>query len=152
LAGPALLALWLTRKITFWQAGLLSGLALASVFAINHFGGDYGIQMLYYRNFVDAPTAPAEIVVHFSFHEYLAALRHGFTLVSGSFFLPFLLLGTVGTVLRSRLLAVAAIATTYAVLHFVVLPNWDERWFGVFYLAMVLCAASAGRRPLTASS
>jgi hypothetical protein len=28
-------------------------------------------------------------------------------------------------------------------LHFIVLPNWQERWFGVFYLAMGVCAASA---------
>jgi len=144
LAGPIFLFLWLEHRIEFWKATVLSGLALASILTINHFGGDYGIKMLYYRNFVDAPTAPAEMVVHFSFHDYLEAFRHGLTLVGNGFFIPFMLLGIVGTVRGSRLWSVAAITTAYVALHFVVLPNWEERWFGVFYLAMALCAATAG--------
>jgi hypothetical protein len=144
LAGPVFLALWLQRHIEFWKAASLSALALASVLAINHFGGDYGIQILYYRNFVDAPTAPAEMLVHFSFHDYLTAFRYGLALVGEGFFIPFLLLGVVGAVRGSRLRIAAAITTAYVALHFIALPNWDERWFAVFYLTMALCAATAG--------
>jgi hypothetical protein len=53
-----------------------------------------------------------------------------------------MLLGTIGVVLRSRLRILATIGFMYVLLHFVVLPNWDERWFAVFYLAMTLCAAT----------
>jgi hypothetical protein len=44
---------------------VLSVIAVASVVMINHFAGDYGIRMLYYRNFVGTPSAPAEMVVNF---------------------------------------------------------------------------------------
>jgi hypothetical protein len=142
LTGPVIFALWWHRRIAFWQAGVLSVLAVASVLTINHFAGDYGLQMLYYRNFVGTPMAPAEMVVNFSLRDYLTAFRSGITLAAAKFFIPFMLLGAIGFVLRSRLWVVAAVATAYVVLHFVVLPNWDERWFGVFYLAMSLCAAT----------
>ncbi|MFY9562027.1 MAG: hypothetical protein WAQ52_17475 [Terriglobales bacterium] len=143
LAGPVLLALWWGRKIDFWQAGVLSALAVASVLAINHFAGDYGIKMLYYRNFVGTPSAPGEMAVNFSFRDYLGALRSGLTLAADSYLIPFMLLGTIGLVLHSRLRVVAAVAMAYVALHFVVLPNWDERWFGLFYLSMALCAATS---------
>ena len=142
LAGPVLLGLWWKRKIAFWQAGVLSVLAVGSVLAINHFAGDYGIKMLYYRNFVGTPSAPGEMSVHFSFRDYLAAFRSGLTLAANSFLIPFLLLGTIGFIFNSRLRPVAAVAIAYVVLHFGVLPNWDERWFGVFYISMALCAAT----------
>jgi hypothetical protein len=105
-----------------------------------------GIRMLYYRNFVGTPSAPGEMAVNFSFRDYLMAFRSGITLLAGHFFIPFMLLGIIGLVLRSRLWAVATVATAYVVLHFLVLPNWDERWFGVFYLAMALCAATGNAR------
>jgi hypothetical protein len=73
-------------------ASVLALLAVASVFCINHFAGDYGIGMLYYRNFVGVPVAPAEMTVGLSWREYVAALRSGITLMAESFFLPFLLL------------------------------------------------------------
>jgi len=78
----------------------------------------------------------------FSFGDYLVAFRSGITLMANRFFIPFLLLGTVGVALRSRLWVIGAISTAYVVLHFVVLPNCDERWFCIFYLTMVLCAAT----------
>lgn len=140
LAGPVILACWLEKRLTLWQAGALSVLAVASVIGINHFGGDYGIKMLYYRNFVGAPTAPAEMVVHFSVSAYLAAFRHGITLVLDSFFLPFLLLGAL-SIDEKRPRTLFAITAAYVLLHFVILPNWQERWVGIFYLSVLVCAA-----------
>ncbi len=142
LAGPVILACWLERRVDFVKASALAVLALASALAINHFAGDYGIKMLYYRNFVDAPiVAPAEMTVKFSFHDYLAAFRSGITLVTGSFFIPFLLVGIGGFFAAKQIRTVAAVTFAYVLLHFVVLPNWQERWFGVFYLAMAIAAA-----------
>jgi hypothetical protein len=142
LAGPVLLACWRERRLEFWKAGVLALLAVGSVLGINHFAGDYGIGMLYYRNFVSVPTAPGEMTVHLSFKEYLSALKSGVTLVTESFFLPFLLLGMIAVVSK-RMRALFAVALAYVLLHFLVLPNWEERWFGLFYLAMGVCAASA---------
>jgi hypothetical protein len=142
LAGPVLLALWLQKRIHLWKAAVLSVMAVASVLTINHFGGDYGIKMLYYRNFMGVPSAPGEMVVKFSVGDFLGAFRSGITLAANSFLIPFLLLGTIGFCFESRLRVVALVAMAYVTLHFVILPNWDERWFGVFYLSMTACAAT----------
>jgi hypothetical protein len=141
LAGPAILACWLERRIEWWKAGVLAFVAVASVLCINHFAGDYGIRMLYYRNFVGVPIAPGEMTVRFSFRDYLRALRAGLTLVSESFFLPFLVLGLIGAVVK-RMRVLFAVTLAYVILHFVVLPNWQERWVAIFYLSAAVCAAA----------
>ncbi|MGB9071853.1 MAG: hypothetical protein WCC22_04220 [Terriglobales bacterium] len=143
LAGPVILACWLERRLDLVKASALAVLALASALSINHFAGDYGIKMLYYRNFVGVPVAPAEMTVQFSFHDYLVAFRSGITLVMGSFFVPFLLVGIGGFFAAKQMRTVAVVTFAYVLLHFVVLPNWQERWFGVFYLTMAVAAAEA---------
>jgi hypothetical protein len=142
LAGPVLLVCWWEKRLALLQAGGLLVLALASVLAINHFAGDYGIQMLYYRNFVSVPVAPGEVIVHFSFRDYLSAFRSGITLAVNSFFLPFLLLGMVGLA-SSRLRTLFGVTLGYVILHFLVLPNWQERWVAIFYLCCGVGAALA---------
>ena len=140
LAGPVILILWVQDRLPLWQGAVLSVVAVSSVLCINHFAGDYGIGMLYYRNFVGTPVAPAEMSVHLSVHGYLAAFRSGITKASESFFFPFVLLGVSGA--RSKFGLPVLVATLlYVVLHFLILPNWQERWFGVFYLSAVICAA-----------
>jgi hypothetical protein len=145
LAGPVILACWLERRMELWKAAVLAMVALASVLCINYFAGDYGMGMLYYRNFAGVPIAPGEMTAHLSFKDYFSALRGGITLMMESFFLPFLLLGSVGIVLR-RMRGLFAVSLAYVLLHFLVLPNWQERWFGVFYLSMAVCAATMIRR------
>ena len=145
LAGPVLLVCWLERRIDLWQAAVLSAVAVGSVLAINHFGGDYGVKMLYYRNFIGVPIAPAEVTVQFTFHDYLAAFRSGLTLAANSFLAPFLLLGVVGLA-ASRLRTLFWVSLAYLVLHFIILPNWQERWVGLFYLCCGVCAATVLER------
>lgn len=142
LAGPLFLVCWLEGRLEFWETTVLSLVAVGSVLTINHFSGDYGIRMLYYRNFVGVPVAPAEMIVEFTFRDYLAAFRSGLTLVANSFFIPFLILGVIGLAGRGlrRLLYVSL---AYVGLHFIILPNWQERWVGVFYLCCGVGAVSA---------
>jgi hypothetical protein len=142
LAGPTILACWLQKRIDIFKAAALSLVALASVLCINHFAGDYGIRMLYYRAFVATPVAPAEMVPRFSFRDYISAFRAGITLISNSFFVPFLLLGTLGAISR-QMRVLFAVAVAYAGLHFLILPSWEERYYAVFYLSMGVCAAVA---------
>ena len=141
LAGPVLLVCWLTRQIDLWKAAILGLVAVGSVLVINHFGGDYGIKMLYYRNFIGVPLAPAEVTVQFTFRDYLSALRSGVTLAANSFFIPFCLLGIIGIAER-RMRTLFLVALAYVALHFIVLPNWQERWVGLFYLCCGICAAT----------
>jgi hypothetical protein len=116
LAGPTLLLCWLERRIEFWKASVLALVALGSVLVINHFAG------------------------HFA-GDYGSAVRSGITLAANSFFIPFLLLGLVG-VIEKELRALFAAMLAYGILHFVVLPNWQERWVALFYLACGICAAT----------
>ncbi|HEV2698090.1 MAG TPA: hypothetical protein VGU90_08875, partial [Terriglobales bacterium] len=115
---------------------VLGTVAFGSVVLINHFAGDYGIGMLYYRNFRGTPIAPGEMTVAFSLSDYIFALRRGVTLALGSFFIPFLLAGLVGFAESHRSRALFASALSYSALHFLALPNWQERWFCLFYLSM----------------
>ena|ERR1051325_9250677 len=101
--------------------------------------------MLYFRNFVGTPVAPAEMVIHLSPHTYISAFRIGITLAFASFLLPFLLLAVI-SLRSSRPLPLLGATLGYVLLHFLVLPNWQERWFGVFYLSAVICAALARRK------
>jgi hypothetical protein len=57
LAGPAIFACWSEGRLDLVQASVLAVLALASALSIDHFAGDYGIKMLYDRNFVGVPMA-----------------------------------------------------------------------------------------------
>ena len=140
LAAPVILALWLERRLSLWQAAVLSGVGVASVLCINHFAGDYGIGMLYYRNFTGTPIAPAEMAVKLSLHDYTSAARSGVTRVMMSFFVPFLLIGAIGQ--RGRqFMALFWVTLAYVALHYLILPNWQERWVVIFYLAAVVCAA-----------
>jgi hypothetical protein len=146
LAGPVILLCWLRGRLLFWQAAVLSLVAVFSVLLINHFAGDYGVKMLYYRNFVGTPVAPGEMTVQFSAHDYVSAFRSGITKAADSFFLPFLLLGVIG--LRSgRVRPLLAVTLAYVALHFLILPNWQERWVAVFYLSTAICAAAPQETP-----
>ena len=141
LAGPALVVSWLKGKIQLWHGVVLSILAVGSALAINHFAGDYGIAMLYYRNFVGTPIAPGEMTVHLSFREYLSAFRSGITLFASSDTLPFVLLGIAVFWVSSRARQLLTVTAGYLALHFLLLPNWQERWFGIFYLSVGVTAS-----------
>ncbi len=141
LAAPTILACCWVKRIDVLKSGILSLIAVASVLFINHFAGDYGIRMLYYRAFVTTPIAPAEMVPQFSIGDYFHALRAGITLVANSFFVPFLLVGTIGA-FSGRVRILFAVAVTYVALHFLILPSWEERYYAVFYLSMGICAAA----------
>ncbi len=152
LAVPVVLASVWQRTITPWKATVLLMVAVGSVLLVNHFAGDYGLRMLYYRNFIGTPIAPAETTASFSFMDYRAAFRKGIADALGGVLLPFLIAGTVGFRRCKRLRAFAIVTLAYAFLHFVLLPNWQDRWFAVLYLACGILAASAAGGPATETS
>jgi hypothetical protein len=114
---------------------------------INRMAGDFGLAMLYYRNFVGTPVAPAEMVVHFSVAQYLQALRANLAAIFQGWLIPFLLLATIGFFRRSRLAAASSIAVSYVALHLLILPDWVERWFVIAYIPMALSAVCVGGQP-----
>jgi hypothetical protein len=138
LVAPVLAALWLAGRLDFWKAAALGLLSVLSVLSINHFAGDYGLAMLYYRNFEGTPSFPAEMNLHLSAHGYIAGFHQGISWMMESPLPEFLLLGLVGLYRKSPLLPVALVTTIYALLHFLVLPNWVDRWFVLTYVALAL--------------
>jgi hypothetical protein len=150
------LCVW-DRQMQLWKAAVLGLVAVASVLIISHSAGDYGIQMLYHRNFVSPAFAPGEVSVHFSARQYIAAFLLDLKTAASRFVTVFLLLGGIGYTLSPASRRLAGIGFSYAILHYVLLPDWLDRWFGVFYLAMGITAvagwqAGRGARPPLNSS
>jgi hypothetical protein len=127
------------------ETATLAALAFASVFLINHFSGDYGPKVLFYRSFVEAPAGVGEIIPRFGLHEYLQALKLAIASVVHGYYIPFVLMGAVG-VLRPRsraIFAVVALTTIYTAAHIVIFPNPETRFFGPFFAAMGLALSSS---------
>jgi hypothetical protein len=136
---PVLAVLCFQRRLQLWVGAVFAIISVAAVLVINHAAGDYGIRMLYYRNFLGTPLAPGEMTAHFTVRQYIYFFVSGFKAMLNSFVPVFLIFGLLG--LNRRTAPLLAIVTAYVVLHFAVLPNWIDRWMGVFYVVTCLVAA-----------
>jgi hypothetical protein len=136
---PVLAVLCLQRRLQLWVGAVFAITSLAAVLVINHAAGDYGIRMLYYRNFLGTPLAPGEMIPYFTVRQYVYFFLSGLKAMLNSFVPVFLILGIVG--LNRRTAPLLAVVTAYVVLHYVILPNWIDRWMGVFYIVTCVVAA-----------
>lgn len=130
------------------EAALFSTLAVGSVLLINHFAGDYGAKVLYYRSFVESPVAVGEFVPAFGLREYLTALRAAVTAVVHGPYLIFTLMAVVALLQRTSraLVCVATVTAAYTAAHLVIFPNPETRFFGPFFAAAGLALASTVHR------
>jgi hypothetical protein len=131
------------------KAVVLGAVAIASVMLINHFAGDYGARMLYYRAFIAPPIAPGEMTPNFGLHDYAIALRSGVAGIIHGDFAAFGLMGVVGLLQRpSRALwDLTVITACYSAGRFVVFPLADARYFALFFIVMgILLASSVAKR------
>jgi len=135
----------LTRSIEKTKAAALAAVAILSVFLINHFAGDYGAKLLYYRAFIATPIAPGEIAPQFGFHDYISALKSGFPAIIHGDFITFALMGLVGLLKRPgrALLSLAAITAVYSAARFLIFPLVESRYFALFFVAMGILLASS---------
>jgi len=136
---PVLAVLCFQRRLQLWVGAVFAVISVAAVLVINHAAGDYGIRMLYYRNFLGTPLAPGEMIAHFTGRQYLYFFLSGFKAMLNSFVPVFLILSTVG--LNRRTAPLLGVVTAYVMLHYVILPNWIDRWMGVFYVVTCMVAA-----------
>jgi hypothetical protein len=146
LALPTIAYFWANDRIKAFHALTLSVVAIASVWLINHFAGDYGLKMLYYRGFIGAPVAPGEMNPQFSLRDYLHAFRSGVTELVSGFPVVFLLWGTISVIAcRHRTMLVFAGLTAIAAgAHFLIFPLAEDRYFGPAYIGVgILGIASA---------
>ena len=134
----------LRHRIERTKAAILAAVAIGSVFLINHFAGDYGAKLLYYRAFIGTPMAPGELVARFGFHDYVVALRAGVTAVLHGDLISFALMGIVGLLRRptSAILGLISVSVAYSASRFLIFPLFEGRYFGMFFLAMGISLAS----------
>lgn len=66
--------LW-QKRMTWVDATVIAALSIGSVELINHFSGNYGWRVLFQYSFLGG-RAPAEVVPHFGFREYLGVVAH----------------------------------------------------------------------------
>lgn len=144
----AYLSIW-SRAIDKTKAAVLAVVAVSSVSLINHFAGDYGARLLYYRAFIEPPLAPGEMVAHFGIHDYLVALRAGVASVLHGDFITFALMGLVALLRRpgSTILGLILVTVAYSASRFVIFPLVEGRYFGMFFLAMGISLASTLAAP-----
>jgi len=135
---------FVSKRLKTVEAGVLAGVAIASVVVINHFAGDYGPRVLYYRSFVESPIAVGEFVPQFGFREYLTALKSGLSGVIHGPYILFFLMGLVGLLRGTSpaLLGVAVTTCLYTASHLIIFPNPETRFFGPFFVAMGLLMVS----------
>jgi hypothetical protein len=134
-----------SRKMEKWKGAVLAILAVASVFVINHFAGDYGWRMLYYRGFIAAPIAPGEFDAHFSFADYKHVLRSGITdLINGNF-VTYLMFGVISYLAaKNQVLGrIFLIVLAFSAVHFVLFPLVEDRYFALYYVVTGLTAIGA---------
>ncbi|HME32899.1 MAG TPA: hypothetical protein VKG65_09130 [Terriglobales bacterium] len=131
------------------KAAVLAAVAVGSVFLINHFAGDYGAKLLYYRAFVSTPMAPGELVPQVGWHDYLRGFRAGMVGIVHGNFIVFGLMGLLGWLKRpSRAISGLAIVTVvYSVVRFLIFPLADERYFALFFVATGILLASVAMTP-----
>lgn len=122
----------------------LAALTILSVSLINHFSGDYGPKVLYYRSFVQAPIAVGEISPIFGLSEYLAALKKCISNAVHGAYIPFFLIGAACMLRRpSRAVSgVTSVTLLYTITHLIIFPNPETRFFGSFFVAMGLSLAA----------
>jgi hypothetical protein len=140
-----------SKQLEKAKAAVLAALAVGSVLLINHFAGDYGLRVLYYRSFVAIPLAPGELVPNFGPADYLRAFRTALTQTMNGYLPLFLLMGVVGICAQRhrKSQAIAAVTTLYLTFHFLLFPSGQERFWGVFYIgcAIILMVGAWDRRP-----
>src|SRR5208282_293326 len=134
-----------TKTIDKTKAAVLAAVAIGSVPLINHFGGDYGPRMLYYRVFLGVPMAPGVMVAPpFGWRDYMVALHAGIVGVVHEEYIPFALMGVVGFLRRPTpaIAGLTMLAAAYAAGHFLLYPLPEDRFFGLFFVAMGISMAS----------
>jgi hypothetical protein len=135
----------ITRQVDMWKAAVLAGVAVASVFTINHFAGDYGWKLLYYRGFIAPPLAPGEFVAQFTLSDYLRVLRSGTVALIDGNFVPYLFFGAIGYFVSAKqaMKKVFIIAVVFSAAHFLIFPLAEDRYLAVYYVVAGLTAISA---------
>jgi hypothetical protein len=136
------------RKLPAWMAAIFVGIAVLTPPVINYFGGSYGWKALYSHTFKFIEMEPGQFTPAFTLHDYIGALWLGIRNVMESSALIFAVLFAVGYKYQPRMRPLLALCAAYSVIRFFIFPNYEFRYFSIFYLviAMAVCASLAQSR------
>ena len=134
-----LVYLWLLGKLEWAKATALIALTLASEIFISHFG--YGWRSLYFHTFL---AADAGEVPHFAGADYVHAFARGVTNTLHSSLPVYAMLWILclAHVRDPGLRRILALVGLPSVAHFVIFPNYEPRYYGLFFI--VTAAAAVG--------
>jgi hypothetical protein len=138
----ALLYLVLKGELRPWMAVVLIAISAITPMAINQYGG-YGWKALYSHTFKFTEMDPAIFVPTFTASDYLHALRSGVREALHSSLIAYLLLWVVDLRQVPRMRWPLVLCAVFSVAKFVIYPNFEPRYYGLFYLvtAIGMCAA-----------
>jgi hypothetical protein len=127
---------WIEKSLTTTYAIALAAIAIASVGLINHFSGNYGWVILFRHSFFQGGGFPAQIQPRLSAKEYLRVFFTGCSTV-----LPhFAVWGMLGIVawkrISKRYRYLMFIAGSSILIHFLLLPSGEERYYVWGYLVI----------------
>jgi hypothetical protein len=134
----------LNHTIDKAKAAVLAAVAIGSVVLINHFSGDYGPRMMYYRAFIGTPSAPAEVVINFGFRDFLGGLRGGVAALIHGDFITFAMMGVVALLRRPRgaISGLMMVTVPYSAMRFLMYPLVEGRYYGLFFVVMGIALAT----------
>jgi hypothetical protein len=132
-------------KLPAWMAALFIGFSLLVPPLINHFGGSYGWKALYSHTFKYVEMEPGQFTPVFTFQDYLRALSAGIHKIMDSSALVFMLLFAVGYKYQPKMRSLLTLCALYSAIRFIIYPNYEFRYFSIFYviIALAVCAALA---------
>lgn len=130
------------RDLPPWIGAVLVSFALIIPLAINHFGGSYGWKALYSHTFKFVEMEPGQFTPVFTWQDYLAALRSGLRTVANSSAIVFGVLLAMGYKYSRKMRPILILLGGYSVLHFLIYPNYEPRYFVAFYFVIAVTACA----------
>ena len=128
-------------ELRIWMAVVLLGISVMTPAAIGHFG--YGWKALCSHTFKFTEMDPGLFVPIFTASDYFHALRSGLREAIYSSLGAYLLLWVVGLRLVKRMRWPLLLCGVFSVAKFVLYPNFEPRYYALFFLVAAIGACAA---------
>lgn len=123
--------LWALKKVESLEAVVFVALAVASAVLISHFG--YGWRSLYFHTFLGGEPGS---VARFTATDYLHALGRGILDALHSTAPIYVILWAlcIAKLADRSLREILLVAGVFSLIHFVIFPNYEARYYGLFFV------------------
>lgn len=132
--------------LPLWMAGILAAMVFATPVVINHYGGSYGWKALYSHTFKFVEMAPGEFVPVFTARDYVQAVRSGLRTMLDSSLMAYFVLGAIGYKLVPEMRPALLLCAVASVARFVTYPNFEPRYYALFYVLVAISVCTAMTR------